>query len=86
MNKQADTHSYYRKALMLALMFSLLIVAIAALYIKLSIIPSLPDVNALKNIQLQTPMSIFSRDGLLIAKFGEKNAFLLIMRTSPLPK
>jgi len=72
MNKQADTHSYYRKALMLALMFSLLIVAIAALYIKLSIIPSLPDVNALKNIQLQTPMSIFSRDGLLIAKFGEK--------------
>ncbi|MGB0237703.1 MAG: penicillin-binding protein 1A [Cycloclasticus sp.] len=72
MNKQADTHSYYKKALMLALMVSLLIVAIATLYIKLSIIPSLPDVNALKNIQLQAPMSIFSRDGLLIAKFGEK--------------
>jgi hypothetical protein len=53
MNKQADTHSYYRKALMLALMFSLLIVAIAALYIKLSIIPSLPDVNALKTFNFK---------------------------------
>ena len=57
---------------MLLFVLSLLLAAIAALYIKLTVIPALPDVNTLKNIQLQTPMSVYSRDGLLIAKFGEK--------------
>jgi len=51
---------------------SILFALSVALYIKLSILPTLPDVNTLKNIQLQTPMSVYSRDGLLIAKFGEK--------------
>jgi len=51
---------------------SILLVLSIALYIKFSILPTLPDVNTLKNIQLQTPMSVYSRDGLLIAKFGEK--------------
>ena len=31
----------------------------------------LPDINQLKNVQYQTPLSIFSQDGLLIAQFGE---------------
>ncbi len=38
------------------------------LYIK----PDLPDVSALKTIQLQTPMKVFSKDGKLISQFGEK--------------
>ncbi|MBQ0724513.1 MAG: penicillin-binding protein 1A [Cycloclasticus sp.] len=46
-------------------------VAIAA-YVKFIIIPELPDTQSLTNIQFQTPLSVFSEDGLLIAKFGEK--------------
>lgn len=45
---------------------------VATLYILLSVIPSLPDVETLKNVQYQVPMSIYSRDGKLIAQFGEK--------------
>ncbi|MGR5177823.1 penicillin-binding protein 1A [Vibrio mediterranei] len=34
--------------------------------------PELPDVATLKDVQLQTPMQVFSQDGKLIAQFGEK--------------
>ncbi|WED21634.1 PBP1A family penicillin-binding protein [Vibrio sp. JC009] len=34
--------------------------------------PELPDVATLKDVQLQTPMQVYSRDGKLIAQFGEK--------------
>lgn len=38
------------------------------LYLK----PGLPDVESLRTVQLQTPLQVFSRDGQLIAQFGEK--------------
>lgn len=38
----------------------------------------LPDIEALNNVQLQVPLQIFTRDGKLIAQFGEK-------RRIPLP-
>ncbi|MDF2155681.1 PBP1A family penicillin-binding protein [Vibrio sp. CAU 1672] len=34
--------------------------------------PELPDVAALKDVELQTPMQVFSSDDKLIAQFGEK--------------
>ncbi len=34
--------------------------------------PELPDVATLKDVELQTPMQVFSKDGKLIAQFGEK--------------
>ncbi|MEI7249733.1 peptidoglycan glycosyltransferase/peptidoglycan DD-transpeptidase MrcA [Pectobacterium versatile] len=34
--------------------------------------PQLPDVTALKDVRLQTPMQVYSADGELIAQFGEK--------------
>ncbi|MCW8348373.1 PBP1A family penicillin-binding protein [Vibrio sp. ZSDZ65] len=34
--------------------------------------PELPDVATLKDVQLQTPMQVYSQDGKLIAQFGEK--------------
>lgn len=34
--------------------------------------PSLPDVESLKTVQLQTPLQVFTSDGQLIAQFGEK--------------
>lgn len=32
----------------------------------------LPDIDRLQNVQYQTPLNIYSQDGLLIAQFGEK--------------
>jgi Membrane carboxypeptidase/penicillin-binding protein len=34
--------------------------------------PSLPDVESLKTVRLQTPLQVFTADGQLIAQFGEK--------------
>ena len=34
--------------------------------------PELPDVATLRDVELQTPMQIFSQDGKLISQFGEK--------------
>ncbi len=34
--------------------------------------PELPDVATLKDVELQTPMQVFSQDGKLIAQFGEQ--------------
>ena len=43
---------------------------LAGLYLFLS--PRLPEPEALQNITLQTPMRVLSRDGMLIAQFGEQ--------------
>jgi len=55
--------------------FFMTIILVAAifsyfLYNKLS--ADLPDINTLHNVQYQTPLSIYSKDNLLIAQFGEK--------------
>lgn len=34
--------------------------------------PSLPEAEALRNVQLQIPLSVYSRDGRLVAQFGER--------------
>ncbi|UPR35528.1 PBP1A family penicillin-binding protein [Vibrio cyclitrophicus] len=34
--------------------------------------PELPDVATLRDVELQTPMQVFSQDGKLISQFGEK--------------
>lgn len=47
---------------------AVMIFAAAFLYIS----PKLPSVEALKDIQLQTPLRIYSSDGKLLGEFGEK--------------
>lgn len=55
----------------LAVSFVAGIAAVAfAIYLYLS--PSLPDTNELRDMELQTPLRIFTQDGLLISEFGEK--------------
>ncbi|MBY5992089.1 penicillin-binding protein 1A [Ferrimonas balearica] len=44
--------------------------ALAGLY--LWIAPTLPGVDSLKTVQLQTPMRVYSADGQLMSQFGEK--------------
>lgn len=45
--------------------------------------PELPDVATLKDVQLQTPMQVYSRDGKLIAQFGEKRRIPLKLEDMP---
>ena len=45
--------------------------------------PELPDVATLKDVQLQTPMQVFSRDGKLISQFGEKRRIPLKLDEMP---
>ncbi len=43
----------------------------------------LPDINSLKDVQWQTPMQIYSNDGLLISQFGEKKRKPLVFDEIP---
>jgi len=49
---------------------------LAGVYLYLS--PNLPDVETLRNVKLQTPMLVYTRDGELIGQFGEQ-------KRAPLP-
>ena len=55
----------------------------ASLYLYLS--PDLPDPASLKDVQLQTPMRVLSRDGALIAQFGEQKRTPLSFDEIPKP-
>ena len=47
-----------------------LVAVLSALYLYLA--PTLPEADSLKQVQLQTPLRVFSSDGALIGEFGEK--------------
>jgi penicillin-binding protein 1A len=46
--------------------------AISGYFLYNKLLAELPDVKALHNVQYQTPLSIYTKDNLLIAQFGEK--------------
>ena len=63
--------SYLLKLLRLALgAFLALIIAVLVIYLYLA--PSLPGVAVLRDVELQVPLKVYSRDGKLIAVYGEK--------------
>ncbi|MPW37549.1 penicillin-binding protein 1A [Vibrio sp. B1Z05] len=45
--------------------------------------PQLPDVATLKDVELQTPMQVYTHDGKLIAQFGEKRRIPLKLDQIP---
>jgi penicillin-binding protein 1A len=47
--------------------------------------PLLPDVDTLREVQLQTPLRVYSRDGKLIREFGEKRRVPLTVDQVPDP-
>jgi len=47
--------------------------------------PELPDIDNLKDVQLQVPLKVFSKDGGLIAEFGEKRRTPLDYEEIPEP-
>ncbi|TMN78055.1 MULTISPECIES: penicillin-binding protein 1A [unclassified Pseudoalteromonas] len=47
--------------------------------------PDIPSVQVLKDVQLQTPMQVFTKDGLLINQFGEKRRIPVTINEIPQP-
>jgi penicillin-binding protein 1A len=54
---------------------------LAGVYLYLS--PNLPDVETLRDIKLQTPMLVYTRDGELIGQFGEQKRTPLLFEAIP---
>ncbi|TPH15206.1 penicillin-binding protein 1A [Litorilituus lipolyticus] len=59
----------------------LLFISTFALYINMR--DQLPNVNSLKDVKWQTPMQIYSQEGLLISQFGEKKRIPLTLEEIP---
>ena len=49
----------------------------------LYIAPDLPDIEELKKVKLQVPLKILSKDGKLIAEYGEKRRSPLVFKDLP---
>jgi penicillin-binding protein 1A len=68
------------------LIFSLVIcVAIASYFFLNQLQTELPDIKQLNNVEYQIPLSIYSKDGLLLAQFGEKKREPINIEQVPQP-
>jgi len=54
---------------------------VAGIYFYL--VPQLPDPKSLRNVEFQTPLEIYSRDGTLIANFGDKKRLPVAIQQVP---
>lgn len=61
--------------------FSVTLVTLAGMYLYLS--PKLPSVETLKQVKLQTPLRVYSRDNKLIGEFGEQRRTPLTFEELP---
>jgi len=62
---------FFKRLILILVIFAVLGVgAIGALYLYVK--PELPSVATLRDVELQTPMQVFTKDGQLISQFGEK--------------
>lgn len=59
-----------RSLALLALLAALPVLGVLAIYLQVA--PQLPDAAELRDIRLSTPMQVYSRDGKLLAVFGEQ--------------
>ncbi len=79
---------YFYLTLRITLLSGLLLglfVAVMSAAIKWYFIPQLPPTSALKDVHLQEPLRIFTKDGLLMAEFGEQRRIPMgIHQVSPL--
>ena len=65
------TIEVFKRLILILVIFAVLGVgAIGALYLYVK--PELPSVATLRDVELQTPMQVFTKDGQLISQFGEK--------------
>jgi penicillin-binding protein 1A len=67
-------NAYSRFLLIWGALSGAVLVALAALFAGgyYYVAPSLPDAETLRDVRLQIPLSVYSRDGRLLAQFGER--------------
>jgi penicillin-binding protein 1A len=61
----------------------LAVVVVATAGVWYTVWPTLPDVESLRRVELQTPLRIYTRDGLLMREFGEKRRVPLKIHEIP---
>ncbi|MBM4202134.1 MAG: peptidase, partial [Gammaproteobacteria bacterium] len=71
------------KGLIAFVLFAILFLAVAALGLYSYLEPQLPDIASLKDVRYQVPMSIFSRDGKLMAQYGEAKRYPVAIADIP---
>ena len=72
----------FKLILRLGIISSILgIIAISVTY--LIVAPDLPDVESLRDVQLQVPLRVYSKDGRLISVFGEKRRIPIPIENIP---
>ena len=54
------------------LLTGLLVLSIAAAVLTMQVASELPSIETLRDVQLQVPLRVYTRDGRLLAEFGEK--------------
>ncbi|ARU28872.1 peptidase [Cellvibrio sp. PSBB006] len=81
--EKMPTKKTWLKALFWLLLsgFSVTLVTLAGMYLYLS--PNLPSVETLKQVKLQTPLRVYSRDNKLIGEFGEQRRTPLTFEQLP---
>ncbi len=71
------------KGLLTLLMLGLTVGTIAVISVYLHLEPKLPSIENLRNVELQVPLRIYTKDQLLVAEFGEKRRTPLIYTQIP---
>src|SRR3546814_7865658 len=56
-------------------------IALGTLYYLVA--PKLPDVETLRNVEMQEPMYVYARDGRLMAQFGETRRYPIEIEAVP---
>ena len=71
------------KALKYGIAFSFILITGVSAYIYYEVIPKLPTIDSIRDVQLQVPMRIYTHDGLLIGEYGEKKRVPLKFQETP---
>jgi len=58
--------------LLYLMLTGIFLTAVAGIIIYVNVAPQLPSIDDLRDVQLQQPLRVYSRDRLLLAEFGEK--------------
>lgn len=66
------TFTFRQRCLLISAGIGVFLTILAVSAITFFIIPSLPSIESLKDVQFQVPLRVYSRDKKLIAEFGEK--------------
>lgn len=71
------------KAFKYGTILSLIFITGVSAYIYYEVIPKLPTIDSIRDVQLQVPMRIYTHDGLLIGEYGEKKRVPLKFEETP---